>query len=191
MPPHPLSATIHLPNWIEEFVNWEKVYSDPEERVELAIELSRQNVDRETGGPFGAAIFDEEGKIISVGVNVVISEIASFAHAEMTAILFAQKKLSTFTLAANNRRCTLAISCEPCGMCLTGILWSGISKIETAARGKDAEKIGFDEGFKPDNWTQALREKKIEVTTDILREKALPILEKYGKIGNIYNGRSA
>lgn len=184
----PLAASIQLPAWISEVVDWQKTYSTSEERVELAIDLSRQNVDRFTGGPFGAAVFDNEGKLISVGTNVVVPENASFAHAELVALLFAQKKLGTFTLAPGNHRFTLAISCEPCGMCLTGILWSGIRRVEVAARGEDAEKIGFDEGFKPNDWAQALREKDIEVTADILREKALPILEKYRQTGNIYNG---
>jgi tRNA(Arg) A34 adenosine deaminase TadA len=39
-------------------VDWDRRYPTDEERMRLAIDLSRENVERGTGGPFGAAVFE-------------------------------------------------------------------------------------------------------------------------------------
>ena len=47
------SLVVELPAWVAEFVPPpEHVYATVEERMELAVELSRANVARGTGGPF-------------------------------------------------------------------------------------------------------------------------------------------
>ena len=57
----------------------------------LAIELSRQNVDRGGGGPFGAAVFDRDsGRLVAAGVNRVVPQSCSVTHAEMVVIMIAQ-----------------------------------------------------------------------------------------------------
>ncbi|MDX1295416.1 MAG: hypothetical protein R3302_04080, partial [Sulfurimonadaceae bacterium] len=64
------------------------------------IGLSRRNVTEETGGPFGAAIFDRlSGELVSIGVNLVIRSNCSHAHAEMVAIAIAQQRLANYNLA--------------------------------------------------------------------------------------------
>ena len=50
---------IDLPAWLGEFeLDPEARYPTAEERMALVIELSRRNVTEQTGGPFGAAIFE-------------------------------------------------------------------------------------------------------------------------------------
>jgi hypothetical protein len=83
----PTQLQLTLPDWIADAVDAERVYVDDEARVGLAIDLARANVERKTGGPFGAAIFSEDGKLISVGVNRVIPTNCSIAHAEMMAYM--------------------------------------------------------------------------------------------------------
>jgi hypothetical protein len=51
-------VSITLPDWVAESVAWESSYASDEDRMRLAIELSRQNVLHGTGGPFGAVIFE-------------------------------------------------------------------------------------------------------------------------------------
>ena len=76
-------------------------------------------------------------------------------------------------------------------MCLGAIPWSGISSLVIGARDKDARKIGFDEGDKPDNWLQNLQSRSISVTRDVLRDKARDVLQRYiDEGGIIYNGKS-
>ena len=76
-----LRQQIHLtlPPWIGDVVDTHKRYDTDEERVALAIELSRLNIERSHGGPFGAAVFDGQGRVVSVGVNRVVPQTCSIA----------------------------------------------------------------------------------------------------------------
>ena len=107
-----------------------------------AIELSGENLKRNNGGPFGAVIV-KNGKIISTGINKVISENDPTSHAEIEAIRKACKKLKNFHL----ENCEIYTSCEPCPMCLSAIYWARISKIYYANSRKDAAGIGFQDDF--------------------------------------------
>ena len=91
------------------------------------------------GGPFGAVIIDQEGNVVSEGVNCVTSSFDPSAHAEVNAIREACKKLRNISL----ENCILYSSCEPCPMCYGAIHWSRISKVIYAASRDDAALIGF------------------------------------------------
>jgi tRNA(Arg) A34 adenosine deaminase TadA len=184
-----------LPDWVRSFLEkQDSVFEDIEDRMHLAIELARLNVERETGGPFGAGIFEREsGKLIAVGVNVVLDTNCSLAHAEMVCIGLAQQKLKTFDLGAEGLPAyELASSAEPCAMCLGAIPWSGIRRLICGARGQDACEIGFDEGVKVPDWADTLENRGITVLQDVLRKEAREVLIKYKESGGlIYNGRQA
>ena len=184
-----------LPDWVETFLEkQDSVFKDIEDRMCLAIELSRLNVEHGTGGPFGAAIFEREsGKLIAVGVNIVIDTNCSLAHAEMVCIGLAQQKLKTFDLGSEGLPAyELASSSEPCAMCLGAVPWSGVRRLICGALGQDACEIGFDEGVKVPDWADTLESRGITVLQDILREEAREILIKYKESGGlIYNGRQA
>jgi tRNA(Arg) A34 adenosine deaminase TadA len=155
------------------------IYPTIEDRMRLAIELSHLNVQYHSGGPFGAAVFDNQnGKLLSVGVNVVIASRCSITHAEMIAIALAQQALATHNPASKGTF-QLVSSCQPCAMCLGAIGWSGIKSLVCGARGQDAEAVGFDEGAKPADWVKELRTRGIEVTLDILRAEAKAVLDAY------------
>ena len=79
-----------------------------EELMRKAIELSVRNV-AEGGGPFGAVIA-RNGEIIATGTNRVTPEHDPTAHAEVSAIRAACRKLGTFDLSG----CEIYTSCEPC-----------------------------------------------------------------------------
>lgn len=184
-----------LPEWVGPFLEkQDSVFKDIEDRMRLAIELSRLNVEHGTGGPFGAGIFERgSGKLIAVGVNIVIDTNCSLAHAEMVCIGLAQQKLKTFDLGSENIPAyELASSTEPCAMCLGAVPWSGIRRLICGARGQDACEIGFDEGVKVPDWADTLESRGITVLQDILREEAREVLIKYKDSGGlIYNGRQA
>ena len=185
-------CTIKLPAWVESWVREQPSgLSGSEAGMAFAIALARENVRRGTGGPFGAAVIDSaDGELISVGVNLVTSSGISLAHAEMVAISLAQHKLESWNLA-NEGSFTLVTTCEPCAMCFGAVPWSGVRKLVCGADKSDAQAAGFDEGDKPLNWEQSLREREIEVETGVLREDAATIFRLYREAGGvIYNSGS-
>jgi tRNA(Arg) A34 adenosine deaminase TadA len=159
--------------------------------MSLAVELGEINSRRGTGGPFGAAIFEEGGGLLAVGVNLVVPSSCSFAHAEMLAIGIAQQKLGGYDLGGPKLpRHELVTSTEPCGMCLGAIAWSGVGRVVCGARESDARAIGFDEGPKPADWVAALAARGIEVLRDVCRSEAREVLRRYAEAGGpIYNAR--
>ena len=187
------SVTLRLPDWIGEVIaDLDLTYPTIEDRMRLAVELSRESSHRGTGGPFGAAIFDRETiKLFAPGVNLVLSSGYSFAHAEMVAIMVAQQLVGDFDLGGEGQPSyELVASTEPCSMCFGAIPWSGIRHLVCGARGEDAEAVGFDEGTKPAEWVRALEERGITVERDALRDEAASVLREYAERGGeIYNAR--
>ena len=105
-----------------------------------AIELSLSKMRRNHGGPFGAIVV-KSGKIIGYGWNRVTSTNDPTAHAEVSAIRDACKKLKTFQLDG----CELYTSCEPCPMCLAAIYWARLKRVYYANTRTDAANISFDD----------------------------------------------
>ena len=91
-----LYAQIHLtlPAWVHGQIDTARAYPGDEAKVALAISLSRMNIEAGSGGPFGAAVFDADSdRIVSVGVNRVLPQNCSVAHAEAMAYMLAQQRL--------------------------------------------------------------------------------------------------
>src|SRR5690349_1941550 len=101
--------------------------------MKMAIALSEDNVSKGLGGPFGAVIV-KNGKVIAKSANKVTVTNDPTAHAEVSVIRKACKKLGTFDLTG----CVIYTSCEPCPMCLGAIYWSRISLIYYANTKRDA-----------------------------------------------------
>ena len=112
-----------------------------EQLMRRAIALSIESVNS-GGGPFGAVIA-RNGEIVAEGSNNVTSYHDPTAHAEVSAIREACRKLETFDLSG----CDIYTSCEPCPMCLGAIYWAHIDKIYYANDRRDAADIGFDDDF--------------------------------------------
>lgn len=184
--------TVQLPEWVNMCIpDSNGIYITIEKRMELTIELAAKNI-KHDGGPFGAAIFERQtGKLIAPGINLVMQTNCSIVHAEIVALVLAQQKLGNFDLGAEGLpEFELVSSTEPCAMCLGALPWSGIRSLVCGARDEDARSIGFDEGEKPVQWIEALENRSIKVTRDILRDKSKAILQQYVDEGGIiYNGR--
>lgn len=138
-----------------------------------AIALSAANVKNGRGGPFGAVIV-KNGKIIAEGTNGVTASNDPTAHAEVTAIRKACKKLKTFQLAG----CEIYTSCEPCPMCLAAIYWARPDRVYFANTKKDAAKIGFDDGFIYREIEKPIARRKIKMH-QVLRNEALEAFDDW------------
>lgn len=142
------------------------VTPDDERFMEMAIALSIENV-ANGGGPFGAVIV-RDGEILATGTNRVTDESDPTAHAEVSAIRSACRKLGVFKLEGS----TIYTSCEPCPMCLSAIYWAGISRIFYGNTKADAKAINFDDSFIYDQIALPYSERAIPCN-NLLRDKAL------------------
>ena len=142
--------------------------------IRKAIALSIQNI-KNGGGPFGAVIV-KDGKIIATGVNRVTANTDPTAHAEVTAIRKASKKLGTFDLSG----CDIYTSCEPCPMCLGAVYWAHLDKMYYGNTKTDAKNIGFDDSFIYDE-IELKPEKRKLISTQLLQNEAIVAFEKWVK----------
>lgn len=186
----PREIRIALPDWAADAVDWERPYVTDEEKVRLTVRLSRENVERETGGPFGAAVLEmATGRLVAVGMNCVVRLSNAVLHGEIVAVMLAQQRLGTFSLAAPGLPAhELVTSCDPCAMCLGAILWSGVKRVVCGASREDATALRFDEGpVFPASYAY-LRERGIAFAQGVCRDEARAVLELYRRrSGVIYN----
>jgi tRNA(Arg) A34 adenosine deaminase TadA len=186
---------IQMPEWIDRFLTgYPDALPSVRDRMSLVIEAAQRNISEATGGPFAAAIFEtESGKLISLGVNLVLSQGLSILHAEMVAFALAQKKIGSYDLGRYDLPAhELVTSIEPCAMCFGAIPWSGVRRVIAGARDADARSIGFDEGPKMKDWKSELEKRGIAILRDISREAAAQVLLNYSLQGGIiYNSRES
>ncbi|GLQ50389.1 nucleoside deaminase [Dyella flava] len=183
----PLQIHLTLPPWIEEVADAGRRYLTDEERVGLAIELSQRNIQHGSGGPFGAAVFDEHGRLIAAATNRVVPQTCSVAHAEMLAYMAAQQRLASYRLNEQGGHYTLATSSQPCCQCYGATVWAGVDTLLIGARAEDVEALTeFDEGPLPTDWVGELERRGIAVRRDILRNEARAVLAAYGTTGASY-----
>lgn len=188
---HAPEIHIALPDWVDEVIDARRAYASDSDRMALAVALARENVERGTGGPFGAAVFESEtGRLVSAGVNLVVPMRNAMLHAEVVALMLAQRRVGSYSLRGEGLpRHELFASCEPCAMCLGATLWSGVRRLVTGAAREDAEALGFDEGPVMDASYEYLRARGIEVVRGVRREEAREVLETYVEGGGpVYNG---
>jgi tRNA(Arg) A34 adenosine deaminase TadA len=141
--------------------------------MRAAIRLSLAKMRANCGGPFGAVVV-RNGKIIARGWNQVTSTNDPTAHAEVTAIRAACKKLKTFQLDD----CELYTSCEPCPMCLAAIYWARLKKVYFANTRQDAAKISFDDDLIYRELAQPVSRRKVPMK-QLLRLEALKVFAEW------------
>src|SRR3546814_10665857 len=90
-----LYAQVHLtlPAWVHDAVDATRTCATDEEKVALAVEQSRRNLEAGTGGPFGTVVFNADDSIVTAGINVVLPQNTSLGHAEYMPYMLAQKRL--------------------------------------------------------------------------------------------------
>ncbi|KAL3516243.1 hypothetical protein ACH5RR_023145 [Cinchona calisaya] len=108
--------------------------------ITRAVEEAYIGVECGHGGPFGAVIVRNDEIVVSCH-NMVLEGTDPTAHAEVTAIREACKKLNKIELSD----CEIYASCEPCPMCFGAIHLSRIKRLAYGAKAEAAIAIGFDD----------------------------------------------
>lgn len=187
----PMAISITLPGWVPGVLGELSPCRTDEDKMRLVITLARENVVQATGGPFGAAVFQQPGDhLVAVGVNRVEPLHNAILHAEIIALMLAESRLRSHTLGAPGLPPhELITSCAPCAMCLAAALWSGVRRIVCGAGRTDATELGFEEGpVFPESY-RYLETRGIEIVHGILADDARAVLQLYQqRHGLIYNG---
>ena len=147
------------------------------EFMDVAIDLSDDNFDKNYGGPFGACVV-KDGKIIGKGINRVIKDNDPTAHAEVVAIRNACKNIKSHDLSG----CELYTSCYPCPMCLSAIIWANIKKVYYGNTKEDAANIGFRDDYIYEyinKLNNDISDKKVLDLKSLNREQAIEVFKRY------------
>jgi tRNA(Arg) A34 adenosine deaminase TadA len=191
----PLTYGITLPDWVAEQCRafGSGPHPDPVRRLELVLALARHNFERQTGGPFAAAVYRADTfELVAAGVNRVVPESCSSAHAEIVALSLAQAHRGAFDLgSANMPPHELVVSWRPCAMCFGALPWSGIRSLLIAGSGDELEQLtGFDEGPIHPAWRDELTQRGISVTQGATQAEAVAVFRDFAASGAVvYNGR--
>jgi tRNA(Arg) A34 adenosine deaminase TadA len=189
---------VRLPDWIEdELAGVPEAVPDVEDRMRLLHRLADRNWREGDGGPFAALVAERDtGRIVSVGVNVVLASGVSVAHAEVVALGLAQAGIGGWDLGGTGLPAhELVVNWRPCIQCYGAAMWSGVRRLVVAGEGPELEEITtFDEGPLGADWVAQFEARGIEVVRDVLREEALEVFRAYRKAVDsdglvVYNAR--
>ena len=151
------------------------------EPMKLAIDKARDTMNKNFGGPFGAAIIDSEGNIVAVSSNSVLKDNDPTAHAEVNAIRETSKKLGTYDLSG----CVLYATGHPCPMCLSAIIWANIKTVYYGCRPEDAEKIGFRDDFIYKFINDGFKQKEVLDIIELDHDECIKLFDEYEKSGKV------
>ncbi|MDY0911792.1 hypothetical protein [Rathayibacter festucae] len=191
---------IALPAWIEDAVrDVPEFLPVREDRMALVHALADRNFREGNGGPFAAIVVERDsGRVVSVGVNVVLGSGVSSGHAEVTALGLAQTALGSWDLGGEGLPAhELVVNWRPCVQCYGATLWSGVRRLVVAGSGPELEEIStFDEGPMREDWAAQFEARGIEVVDGVLRDEALAVFRAYREhvdAGDVlvYNARAA
>lgn len=147
------------------------------EYMRLAIEKTREGI-LKGQTPFGCCIV-KNNEVISCEHNTVWQNTDITAHAEITAIRKACKKLDTIDLSG----CVLYSTTEPCPMCFSAIHWAKIDTIYFGASIDDAANAGFNE-LHISNETMIIEGKSnIKIYPNILKDECISLFKEWKELG--------
>lgn len=174
---------VALPAWIDdELAEVAAVVPDRDDRMRLVHRLADRNWREGNGGPFAALVAEQDtGRIVSVGVNVVLASGVSSAHAEVVALGLAQTAVGGWDLGGDGLAShELVVNWRPCVQCYGAAMWSGVRTLVVAGEGPELEEITtFDEGPLGADWAEQFEARGIRVVPDVLREEALAVFRDY------------
>ncbi len=142
-------------------------YMNPESFMRLALAEAKKG-----DAPYGAVIV-KDNEVVAVAHNTVRRDNDPSAHAEINAIRSLTAKLKSLSLEGYN----IYTTGEPCPMCATACVWSGLSEIVYGASIQDLISVNqsqisisceevIDKSFR-----------KIKVTKGVLKNECLELFK--------------
>ncbi len=133
--------------------------------MRLALDAAYEEI-KQRQSPFGACIV-KNNTVITCNYNSVFATCDITAHAEITAIRTACKKLQTINL----HNCIIYSTYKPCPMCFGAIHWAGIKHIIYGTSIEDAQELGFSELPLSVSCIQALTNSPITIQGHVLYQE--------------------
>ena len=135
--------------------------------------------------PIGAIVVDKNGKVIGRGYNKIETMKTQLAHAEVTAIKKAGKKIGDWRL----NDCWLYVTLEPCTMCF-GLIQ--LSRLKGVVFGAKSPLFGHglsETKIKDQNLPEL--KKDLVIQGGVQKEKCIKLLQKFFKIVRSGSNRPA
>ncbi len=123
--------------------------------------------------PFGAVIV-REGKVVSTGRNLGVTDNDPTAHGEMVAI----RRFVADNPAKDLKGATLYTSGEPCPMCMGAIVWCGLGRVVFAASIEQLSKRLGQIMISSRAVAEAAPFADIEISGGLLAPEALALFDK-------------
>ena len=140
--------------------------------LKQAIDLAMESL-RATGArPFGAVLV-KEGEVIATGVNEILATNDPTAHAELTAIREAARKLGTPRLDG----CVIYASGHPCPMCLAAMHMTGIEAVYFAYDNEVGKVYGLSTAAIYDEMRKPFDQQKLKITCVPIRPEGIDLYD--------------
>ncbi|MBE9001905.1 MULTISPECIES: nucleoside deaminase [unclassified Nostoc] len=127
---------------------------------------------KEGDTPYGAVIV-KDNEVVAVAHNTVIRDNDPSAHAEINVIRSLTAKLKNHFLEGYS----IYTTCEPCPMCATACVWSGLSEIVYGASIQDLISINQSQINLSCEEVIAKSFRSIKVTKGILKNECLELFK--------------
>ena len=135
-----------------------------------AIELAQTNMEH-GGRPFGAVVV-KDSEVVATGVNEIVTTNDPTAHAEMTALRAASRKLASPNLAG----CAVYASGHPCPMCMAAMRLSGVSEVYYAYSNDEGAPFGLSTAAIYADLAKPFAEQSMKISYVPVRPEAGPDL---------------
>lgn len=139
----------------------------PEDFMRLALEEAKKG-----DAPYGAVIV-KDNEVVAAAYNTVKQDSDPSAHAEVNVIRRLTAKLKNPSLDGY----TIYTTGEPCPMCATACVWTGLSEIVYGASIKDLISVNQSQINISCDEVIAKSFRKIKVTKGVLKEECLSLFK--------------
>lgn len=140
---------------------------NPEDFMRLALSEAKKG-----DSPYGAVIV-KDNEVVAKGYNTVRRDSDPSAHAEMNAIRSLTTKIQNPSLEGY----TIYATGEPCPMCVTACVWTGLAEIIIGASIEDLILVNQSQVRISCEEIIAKSFKNIKVTKGLLREECLQLFK--------------
>ena len=141
----------------------------PEDFMRIALEEAKKG-----DSPYGAVIVKDD-EVVAKGYNTVKRDSDPSAHAEINAI----RSLTTQIKTPYLNGYTIYATGEPCPMCATACVWTGLAEIVIAASIEDLIALNQSQVRIACEDIIAKSSKNIKVTKGLLREESMQLFKNY------------